>query len=168
MATSEALKAKEAKPAAPVRALAPMSAWEREMDRLFDDFRHFAWPRFFKPERWLAPKEDFVRPPAIEISDEKDHVVVKAELPGMSKDDIEVNLTDSTLTIKGEKKREKEVKEENRYWSEREYGSIFRSIDLPAEVKLDDVKATFKDGVLEIRLAKTEHAKRKAVKVQVQ
>lgn len=100
--------------------------------------------------------------------EENNEVVVKAELPGMTKDDIEISLVDSTLTLKGEKKKEEEVKEKDFYRCEREYGSFLRTIDLPAEVKTDGAKATFKNGVLEIQLAKTEEAKRKPVKVAVQ
>jgi HSP20 family protein len=105
--------------------------------------------------------------PSLDMYEEADDIVVKAELPGISKDELEVNLTGSTLTIKGEKKREEEVKKANYFRSEREYGSIYRSLDLPAEVKAEEVKATFKDGVLEIRLPKTEAAKKKAVRVTV-
>jgi HSP20 family protein len=161
-------KAKESRPAV-VRAqpLAPASLWEREFERFFDDFRHLTWPRFWRPERWPFQR-GAIHAPAIDVVDEKDEVVVKAELPGLAKDDVRVELTDSTLIIKGEKRREKEVKEENYYRSEREYGSIHRSVELPVAVKTENVKATFKDGVLEVRLPKTEEAKRKPVKVQVQ
>jgi HSP20 family protein len=93
---------------------------------------------------------------------------VKAELPGMSKSDIEVTVSDSTLTLKGEKKKEEEVKEKEYYRCERAYGSFLRTVDLPAEVKAEGVKAIFKDGVLEIRLPKSEKAKQKEVRVQVQ
>jgi HSP20 family protein len=93
--------------------------------------------------------------------------VVKAELPGIDKENIEVNLTDHTLTIKGEKKKEDEVKEENYYRCERSYGSFFRSVELPKDVHADKVKASFKNGILEVRVPKTEEAKSKAVKVKV-
>ena len=86
----------------------------------------------------------------------------------MSKDDVEVTLTDNSLTIRGEKKTEQEVKEEDYYRRERSFGSVSRTVTLPADVKTDQVKATFKDGVLEIELPKTEEAKRKATKVKVE
>lgn len=101
-------------------------------------------------------------------ADEADHIVVKAELPGLTKEDVEVDLTDSTLTIRGEKKREKEVKEKEYYRREREYGACSRSIALPAQVKTGEATAVFKEGVLEISLPKTDEAKQKAVKVPVQ
>ncbi len=108
-----------------------------------------------------------ISPPAVDFFEEKDEIVVKAELPGMDKDEIEVNLTDHTLTIKGEKKKEEEVKDENYCKSERSYGSFMRTLELPTEVHSDKVKATFKNGVLEVRLPKTEQAKAKEVKVKV-
>jgi HSP20 family protein len=109
-----------------------------------------------------------VRAPAVDVFEEKDDIVVKAEIPGMDKDNIQVNLTDHTLTIKGEKKKEEEVKEENYYRSERSYGSFFRTLELPKDVHADKVKATFKNGVLEVRMPKTEEAKAKEIKVKVE
>ena len=85
----------------------------------------------------------------------------------MDKDNIEVNLTDHTLTIKGEKKKEEEVKEENYFRAERSYGTFLRTFDLPKDVRADKVKASFKNGILEIRMPKTEEAKTKEVKVKV-
>jgi HSP20 family protein len=98
---------------------------------------------------------------------DKANEVVKAELPGIGKDEVEVNLTGSTLTIEGEKKKEEEVKRANYYRSERSYGSFARTVELPAEVKGEATKATFKDGVLEVRMPKTEDAKRRQFSVKV-
>ena len=105
--------------------------------------------------------------PAVDLYKEKDDIVVKAELPGMEKDNIELNLSDNRLTIRGEKKKEEEVKKEGYYRSERSYGSFVRTLELPSEVQTDKVKAAFKNGVLEIRLPKTEEAKKKETKVKV-
>ena len=160
-------KEPEAKVPVRVQAARPVArGWD--LERFFDDFFRLGWPRWWAPERRLFGGEAFIQPPAIDVVDEKNEVVVKAEVPGLSKDDITVELTESSLIIRGEKKREKEVKEENYYRSEREYGSVYRSIELPVPVKPQDVKATFKDGVLEIRMPKTEVAKPKSVKVRVQ
>ncbi len=152
----------------PARALSPLRSWEREIERMFEDFPFFRWPRFRDFEPFRFPRELRLRAPTLDMYEENNEVVVKAELPGLTKDDIEISLADSTLTLKGEKKKEEEVKEKDFYRCEREYGSFLRTIDLPAEVKTDGAKATFKDGVLEIRLPKTEEAKRKLVKVEVQ
>jgi HSP20 family protein len=161
---------RRAQPLAPARAahpLWPMTAWEREIDRMFDDFRHLIpWPRLWGAERWPAAAELHV--PAVDVYEQDDEVVVKAEIPGMSKEDIEVNLSDSVLTLKGEKKKEEEIKERGYYRCERSFGAFSRTIRLPSEVKTDQAKATFKDGVLEVRLPKTEEAKRKAITVKVE
>jgi HSP20 family protein len=108
-----------------------------------------------------------LRTPAVDVFEKENEVIVKAEIPGLSKDDVEVNLTNSTLTISGEKKKEEEVKDRNYYRCERSFGSFSRTIELPAEVKTEEAKASFKDGLLEIHLPKTEAAKRKLVKVDV-
>jgi HSP20 family protein len=119
------------------------------------------------PERWFKNEGMEPASPAVDFYEEKDHIVVKAELPGIDKNNIEVNLADHTLTIKGEKKKAEEVKEKNYYRSERSYGSFVRTLELPTDVHGDKVKATFKDGILEVRLPRTEEAKRKEVKVKV-
>ena len=108
-----------------------------------------------------------MRTPAVDVYEEKDDVVIKAEIPGLSKEDISVQVTNSTLTIKGDKKREQEVKEDDYYRCERSFGSFTRAVALPCEVKADQVKASFKNGVLEIRMPKTEEAKKKAVTVKI-
>ena len=104
---------------------------------------------------------------AVDVYQEKDEVVVKAEVPGLSKDDLSANLSDSVLTIEGKKSREEKVNEDDYCRSERAFGSFSRSIELPTEVKDEQVKATFKNGVLEIRLAKTEESKERVVKVKI-
>jgi HSP20 family protein len=149
--------------------LSSLRGWEREFDRMFEDFPFLHWPRFFREmEPFRFRRGIRLQAPAVDMYDEKTEVVVKAEMPGMEKDDIEISLTDSTLTLKGEKKKEEEVKEKDYYRSEREYGSFLRSITLPADVKTEEAKATFKNGVLEIHLPKTEEAKRKETVVKVQ
>jgi HSP20 family protein len=106
--------------------------------------------------------------PVVDLFEEKDNVVVKAELPGLEKGDVEVNLTDSRLTIKGEKKKEEKVKEEDYFYSERSYGAFTRVLQLPCSVKADKVKATFKKGVLEVTMPKSEEAKKRSVAVRVE
>jgi HSP20 family protein len=152
----------------PVRAVSPLRFWERELDRMFEDFPLFRWPRFRDFEPFRFSRELRLHAPTLDMYEEKGEIVVKAELPGLSKDDIEISLTDSTLTLKGEKKKEEEVKEKDFYRCEREYGSFLRTIELPAEVRTEGAQAKFKDGVLEIRLPKTEEAKRRLRKVPVQ
>jgi len=158
--------AKESKAVTPRRSIMDLGRWERDMDRMMEDFfgrRTRPW----WPERWFRGDELERRVPLVDVFEDKDEIVVKAEIPGMDKDNIEVNLTDHTLTIKGEKKKEEEIKEENYYRAERSYGSFIRTVELPAEVHTDKVKANFKNGVLEVRMPKTEAAKAKEIKVKV-
>ncbi len=152
----------------------PSRLEERDIDRFFDDWaddlRHFfRWPRLWRPEHWL-PSREVMRThlPAVDVYDEADAVVVKADLPGMAKEEVDVSVSGSTLTIKGERKKEEEVKDTDYYRWERSYGAFSRTIDLPAEVRTDEAKATFQEGVLEVRLPKTEAAKKKPITVKVE
>jgi len=141
---------------------------ERWFDRMVEEFWRRPFPTLLRPEHWWpAETSMMMRLPAVDVYEEKDDVVIKAEIPGLSKEDISVQVTDSTLTIKGEKKREEEVKEDNYYRCERSFGSFTRAVALPCDVKADQVKASFKNGVLEVRMPKTEEAKKKAITVKI-
>ncbi|HYB21976.1 MAG TPA: Hsp20/alpha crystallin family protein [Thermodesulfobacteriota bacterium] len=105
--------------------------------------------------------------PAVDIYETKESIVLNVELPGVTKEDISLEVKDSTLTIKGEKKLEKNVKEENFHRMERTYGSFTRAFTLPSTVQQDKVKAKFRDGILEIMLPKAEEARPKQIKVDV-
>lgn len=166
---SRALKEKEKERGAvvPWRPFSEMARWEQQMERLFDDL----FTRRLRPmwdERWWPGKSATVSIPAVDLYEDQDAIVVKVELPGMEKNDIEVNVSDSFLTIKGEKKREKEIKEENYYRAERSYGSFSRTLELPKGVQAEKAQASFKEGVLEVRLPKTEEAKKKQIKLKVE
>lgn len=163
---AEKAKEKETRAVAPRRPFMDLARWDRDMERMMEDFFGRRW-RPWWPERWLRTEGEELTAPAVDLYEEKDEIVVKAELPGIDKDNIEVNLTDHTLTIKGEKKKEEETKEEAYYRAERSYGAFLRTLELPKDVHADKVKATFKNGVLEVRLPKTEAAKAKEVKVRV-
>ena len=163
---AEKAKSKEGKEVTPWRPFMDLTRWEHDMDHMMEDFfgrRLRPW----WPERWFKGDGFEVRSPAVDLFEEKDDIVVKAELPGMDKDNIEVNLTENRLTIKGEKKKAEEVKEENYYRSERSYGSFVRNIELPKAVHADKVTASVKNGILEVRIPKTEEAKAKEIKVKV-
>lgn len=164
---AEKAKEKETRAVTPWRPFMDLSRWERDMDRMMDDFfgRRF---RPWWPDRWFRSDEMEIRGPVVDVFEEKDDIVIKAELPGITKDNIEVNLTDHMLTIKGEKKKEEEIKEENYYRAERAYGSFVRTLELPKDVHSDKIKASFKNGILEVRLPKTEEAKTKEIKVKVE
>jgi HSP20 family protein len=138
-----------------------------EMERWFGDF--FNRP-LFSP-MWM-PRFQLpgARPvsPSIDVYEDADAVVVKAELPGIVKQDVEVNISDDLLTISGEKKTEEKVERKDYHRIERSYGSFSRSVRLPGGIVSDRAKAAFKDGVLEIRIPKTEEAKQKKRKIEIE
>lgn len=141
----------------------------KEMERWFERF--FEEPMFPRMWRRLPMMRMFKElegiSPVVDMYDKKDEIVVKAEIPGVEKENINISVSENTLTIKGEMKKEEEVKEEDYYYSEREYGSFARMLSLPAKVQSDKIKASFKNGILEIHLPKAEEAKPKEVKVEV-
>jgi HSP20 family protein len=103
--------------------------------------------------------------PAVDLYEKDDHYMIKAELPGVDKNDIKIDLKDRLLTLSGERSYDNEVKEENYYRRERSYGRFQRAFTLPADVDSDKIKAEFKDGVLEIAVPKPEEKKAKQVTV---
>ena len=105
--------------------------------------------------------------PSVDIFEEGNEVIIKAELPGMNKDDIDVNISDDVITISGEKKSEERVEKKDYFRIERSHGSFSRSMTLPSEIQTDKVKAVFKDGVLEVRIPKSESAIQKVKKVKI-
>lgn len=131
------------------------------MDKMFED----SLSRFRHPEE--ATMQTFWSP-LVDIYETDENIVLKAELPGVDKSEVSVEVKDNTLILKGERKREKELKEENYHRIERSFGTFMRSFSLPVTVKQDHVKARFKDGVLEVTLPKSEEAKPKQVKVEVE
>jgi HSP20 family protein len=140
----------------------------KDMERLFDDFEGFRFPSFFNREAFPfgAEFKDFEWMPQIEMLQTNGDLMVKAELPGLTKDDVKVELTDETLTISGERKEEKEEKREGFYRSERSYGRFYRQIPLPEGVKTDKANATFRNGVLEVTVPVTK-SESKARKLEI-
>ncbi len=103
--------------------------------------------------------------PAVDIYETEQEVVLKAELPGVDPKDVEATVHDGTLYLKGERKYEKEVKEENYHHVERSYGAFARALTLPASIDEEKVQAEFKDGVLTLTMPKREEAKAKKIKI---
>jgi len=137
----------------------PLGELEREMEDWFGRFAGgWPWPRLAGEFRGGAP--------AVDLADRKDEVVLRADLPGLEQKDIEVTVEGGMLTIRGERKEEKEEKRENYYHAERWAGRFARSVMLPPGVDADKVKATFKNGVLEVHIPKTKEAKGKKVEVK--
>ncbi len=105
--------------------------------------------------------------PAVDIYETPDTIVMKAELPGVSREDIQIHINDNTLTLKGERRFAKDVQEESYLRIERAYGSFHRSFTLPAGVHQEKIRALFKDGVLELTLPKAEDSKPKRISIEV-
>jgi len=140
----------------------PLAAFRKNMEQVFEDFLHASqnFGLFSSP---LA-KCDFM--PQLDVSESETEIQVNAELPGMTDKDIEVSLENNVLNIKGQKKQEQEKKEKNYHYVERQYGSFYRSIPLPAEVEGEKIEAIFKNGILTISLPKVK-SKEQAKKIQV-
>jgi HSP20 family protein len=135
----------------PWRPFRDLEEWERRFDDLLG-----------RPLRRL-PIDERGWMPAMDVFEKDDRFVVKAELPGMKDDDIDVSVIGDTLSIKGEKKTETEVKDEDYYRCERSYGTFYRSIPLPSNVDVNKIEASFDDGVLEVTLPKSAKVKPKKV-----
>jgi HSP20 family protein len=132
--------------------------------RDFDDLVN----RFFDRDFWVPG--DLLREdnwfPSVDISEGKKDITVKAEIPGVEANDIDISLNGKLLTIKGEKKQEKEEKKENYHRMERSYGYFNRTIELPAEVDAEKVDASYKKGVLKIELKKTKESETKKIEIK--
>jgi len=105
--------------------------------------------------------------PPVELHEDKDQYTVQLELPGMNKEDFEIALDDGVLSVSGERKLERETKDSEVFRTERFYGSFRRQVSIPAAVKTEEIKATYKDGVLHISLPKAEEAKPKKITVSL-
>jgi len=128
------------------------------MDKLFED-------SFVRPSRSLVTLGE-VSVPALDVYQTPNEVVVKATLPGLKPEDVSIDITGETLTIKGESKAEQEIKKEDYLYQERRYGSFSRSVVLPGGLKADNAEATMEDGVLTLTIPKAEEIKPKAIKVK--
>jgi HSP20 family protein len=147
----------------PLAELTPFRDFERmrrEMGRFWDSFFDGGLRRRIEEGgEWL---------PSLEVAEKKNELVVIAEVPGMEPKDIDISLSDGVLTIKGEKKQEKEEKEADYHLVERNYGAFTRSVRLPKEVQSNKINASYKDGILKITLPKSEEAKKKEIKIKVE
>ena len=160
----ETKKTQEIQKAIPARALSPFE----EMDRMFDGFFRrgmmrpwrFEWPSF--PEMALPE----MKLPKVDVVDRENEVLVKAEIPGVDKKDIDISVGEDTVTIKGETRREEKEEKGDYYRCEISHGAFSRTVALPAVVDGARAKANFKDGMLELTLPKTEKARRHSVKVE--
>lgn len=136
-----------------------------ELDRAFDEpfFRGFRFAPLRSAELTAAAWA-----PKVDVFEKDGRLVTRVDLPGVKKEDVSVEVADGHLALSGERKHEKEEKKDNVYRSERQYGSFYRTVPLPEGVKLEDVKATFADGVLEVTVPLPARAEAKARKVEIQ
>lgn len=159
---------KEMETTRPKRALSPFD----DLDRIFDRWFDYAFPRgLLRSFRGdlpalgeMAPLE--VRMPKVDVIDRDDEVFVRAEIPGVEKDHLDVSISENSVTIKGETRREAKEEKGEYYRCEISQGSFSRTVALPDFVNTETCKATFKDGVLELVLPKIEKAKRRSIKIE--
>ncbi|HUZ90472.1 MAG TPA: Hsp20/alpha crystallin family protein [Methylocella sp.] len=156
---------KKAAAPAPIGHWTPFESFRREVDRLFDSFHEGAWRHpFGRPALNLDlswPREmSWDIAPAVDVAEKEKEYEITAELPGMDEKNIEIKLSNGMLTIKGEKKEEKEEREKDYYLSERRYGSFTRSFQVPEGVDAEKIEANFAKGVLTLKLPKTAEAQK--------
>ena len=144
----------------PSRESSNLWSMQREINRLFDHF----FEGGTQDDRTLGLS---MWTPAVDIAEHDSEYLVNIELPGVNKDDVKITLESNILTIRGEKKQEKDEKNDNYRRVERSYGSFQRSFTLPVMVKSDKIDASYKDGILSIVLPKAEEAKPKQIEVKV-
>jgi len=132
---------------------------QNRMNSLFQDFN--------RGQNENDPLTTAAFVPAVDIYEDEHKIVLKLEVPGMKQEDLDIQLENNTLTVRGERKFEKEEKEQNFHRIERRYGSFFRAFTVPNTVNTDNVKADYEAGVLRIALEKRAEAKPKQIKVQV-
>lgn len=136
-----------------------MGSLRHEMDRMFDRLGEMKWDDTLALGQWA---------PSMDISETKDSLVARVEVPGMDQKDIQISLQENLLTIKGEKRQEKEEKDERFHRVERSYGSFIRTIRLPMAVDASKVSAHFRNGLLSVTLPKTPAAKGTTIPIKVE
>lgn len=141
----------------------PFYSLQREMNRMFDNF--FRGFDAASPTPYENAWGGFS--PSVDVRENDKEVTIKAELPGVDEKDVEVTVTNDSVTIRGEKKEEKEDKDKNYYYMERTYGSFHRVIPLAAEVESNKAEARFKNGVMEIKIPKNQVRQYKGIKIPI-
>ncbi len=135
-------------------------ALEKRIQHMFDNFMEF-------PRDWEFPMKGGELFPSVDISETPQQYIIRAEIPGMRKEDIKISINRNCLTLSGEKKEEKKTEDEKFHRMESYYGSFQRSFVLPDGIKADKVEASFKDGVLSVAVPKSEESKEKTVEIKV-
>src|SRR5712691_8976195 len=138
----------------------PFREIQSEMNRLFDGF-------FPRPTAVATGTDNRVWMPVVDMYETKDDLILSFELPGVREKDVSLSITGDLLTVKGERSFDQELKDDHTYQVERAYGKFERSVQLPMPVQADRVKATYRDGVLEVRLPKADEVKPKDIKIDI-
>lgn len=146
--------------------VARLTHWDEQFRQMFGEFVAEALSPSCDGHRPI-PFGSSTSPPDMDLYEHNNELVVKAELPGMEEEDIQVNFSDCQLFLKGDKKRDTGLKEENYYFSECSYGPFLRILDLPSDVEVEKARRTFKKGILEIRLPKTAEIKKETIPIRV-
>jgi HSP20 family protein len=158
-------------PSAPWSGNSPfafMRRFSEEMDRLFGDFGGGLFsPSFGRESGGFGAAGQGAWSPQVEVFERGDQLVVRADLPGMTKDDINVEFTDDALVIRGERRSEREENEEGYYRTERSYGSFYRSVPLPEGASAENADATFRNGVLEITMPAPQRAEQSRRRIEI-
>lgn len=173
--TSKAPTKVETKPAAPYSApdiWRPFESLRRQVDRIFEDFDRIPWQfpvgrAFFDLEPLTKRATIWNGLPAVDVAEKDKQYEITVELPGLDERDVDVKVANGVLTIKGEKREEREEKKKDYYVAERHYGSFRRSFNLPEGVDTDKIGASFKKGVLTLTLPKTAVAQSQEKKIAV-
>ena len=145
-----------------------MRRFTKDMERMFDNFQGYGFPKFFESDfvPFRTDFEQFGWLPQIEILRHNGQFMVRADLPGLTKEDVKVELTRELLTISGERKFEKEEKREGFYRSELNYGNFYREIPLPEGALTENATATFRNGVLEVTMPATKPASMRKLEIK--
>ena len=140
------------------RPFGSVARWDSEVNRLFDIF-------FGKPT--ATSNGDRVWAPALDMYETKDEIVLNFELPGVREKDVTLSITGDVLTLKGERAFDRDVKDESYHHVERVFGKFERSVQLPTEFQAEKVQATYRDGMLEVKLPKAEEVKPREIKINI-
>lgn len=142
------------------RPIQDLFSIHNEMGRLFD--------HWYRPARYRTEGENLDWLPVVDILEAKEHVEIRAEIPGLSEKDVQVSVTDDVLTLKGEKKHKSEENDQKYHRVERSYGRFQRSFTLPANLNPEDIKAKFTNGVLTVSIPKVKEVQPKEVQISVE
>ena len=159
-----------ARPQSPGGPFRMLEQFADEMDRIFDDFglgRGWMTSRITRDWPGRATRGEMAWAPDVEIFHRNNELVVRADLPGLTKDDVKVDVTEDHITIQGERRREHQEEQQGVYRSERSYGSFFRHVPLPPGAISDQAKATFRDGVLEITMPAAPESARRGRRLEI-